>query len=54
MRTSSVSDEFRRSQLAVKALSFVLGFQHATWVFGHLPSRERVHPARTGRPQQHN
>lgn len=54
MRMSSVSDEFRRSQLAVKALLFVLGFQYATWVFGHLPSRERVRPARTGRPQQHS
>jgi hypothetical protein len=54
MRMSSVSDEFRRSQLTVKALFFVRGFQYATWVLGHLPSRERVRPAWTGWPQQRN
>lgn len=52
MRMSFVSDEFRRSQLTVKALFFVRGFQYATWVLGHLPSREGVRPARTDRPQQ--
>ncbi|MER5398584.1 hypothetical protein [Streptomyces sp. NPDC002599] len=58
-----MSDEFRHPQPAVKALSFVkalsavkalffvLGFRYATWVSGHLPSRGRVRPARTGRPQ---
>ncbi|MFE5583975.1 MFS transporter [Kitasatospora sp. NPDC056531] len=29
---SSARDEFRRSQLAIGALFFVLGFQYATWV----------------------
>ncbi|WP_162489381.1 hypothetical protein [Streptomyces olivochromogenes] len=52
---SSVPDEFRRSQLAIKALFFVLGFQYATWVSGHSQqSRERVRLARTGQPQQHS
>ncbi|RKT12151.1 putative MFS family arabinose efflux permease [Streptomyces sp. 1114.5] len=32
MPMSPVRDEFRRSQLAIGALFFVLGFQYATWV----------------------
>ncbi|WP_217545195.1 hypothetical protein [Streptomyces sp. GbtcB6] len=52
---SSVPDELHRSQLAIKAPLFVLGFQYATWDSGHsLQSRERVRPARTGQPQQHS
>ncbi|MER7754185.1 MFS transporter [Kitasatospora sp. NPDC097643] len=32
MHMSPVRDDFRRSQLAIAALFFVLGFQYATWV----------------------
>ena len=32
MHMSPARDEFRRSQLAIGALFFVLGFQYATWV----------------------
>jgi hypothetical protein len=53
MRMSPVPDEFRRSQLAVGAAFFVLGFQYATWAPGYpLRNRERVRLTRTGQPQQ--